>query len=148
MRDQVLSPPMGWCTYISVHADYRICYPPGWTVQTPTPDRLVLSHPDTWAQFAISHLPVDCDAARVALRAKPRLNHFLVREFRGTAGQQPAEIFEFRDTIAQMREFRAVLRVESGCYELMWRRSERNGAPDLASTLDTMLSTFGFTPEA
>lgn len=78
MRDQSLSAPEEWSTYDRPQAGYRVRYPADWIVESQIPDRLVLKHPETWAQFVISHLPGDCDTARAALRAKPRLHDFLV----------------------------------------------------------------------
>ena len=132
-----------WLAYDDPEGRYVLRFPHEWKVQRESADRTVIKEPGSRAEFAISYLAEDCTVAQSMLRGR-RLNYYFLREFTRSIAGREALTLEFRDTISNIREFRALFPAERGCCELKWTRSEGSEGLEFESTLETMLSTFDF----
>jgi hypothetical protein len=133
----------GWLTYDDPQGRYALRFPHEWEVQRDTADRTVIKEPGSRAEFLISYLAEDCAVAQSKLRGR-RLNYYFLREFTRSIAGREALTLEFRDTVSNVREFRALFPAERGCCELKWTRAEGSQGIEFESTLETMLSTFDF----
>jgi hypothetical protein len=130
-----------WPTYTDPAGRFVIRYPSDWCVLRQDPDRTIFREPRGMAEFSVQYCDGDCVEAQSAARRR-RLNYYLVRATTSRVAGHQGEILEFRDTIADRRDFRAFVPAGRGCYELQWTPSERSEGENLTGTLDRMLSTF------
>jgi hypothetical protein len=147
-RHKSLVPPQGAkesLTYQDPQRRFVLQLPQGWKIQKDTPDRTVIKEQRSLAELAVSYLAEDCAVAQSKLRAR-RLNYYFIREFTRTIADREALVFEFRDTITNVREFHAFLPVDKVCCELKWTRPESSQGPEFDPTLEEILSTFRFGP--
>ena len=132
-----------WLVYADPQGRYVLRFPQGWKVQRESADRTVVKQQSSGAEFAINYLAEDCAVAQSKLRGR-RLNYYFIREFTRSIAGREALTLEFRDTISNIREFRALFPAEGGCCEQKWTRSEGSQGLEFESTLETMLATFEF----
>ena len=132
-----------WPAYADPEGRYSLRRPPDWTVTSESVERIVIKDPGSRAEVAIEYSNRDCAAAESELRQR-RLNFYLVREFTRAVGGREAHVFEFRDTISNIKEFRAFLPSEGACCELKWTRPAGSDSERFESTLDAILSTVDF----
>jgi hypothetical protein len=93
------------------------------------------------AEFSIQYHDGDCAEAQTAARQR-RLNYYLVGTATRPVAGHEADILEFWDTIANRRDFRALVPAGRGCFELQWTHSGRSEGRNLEGTLDRMLFAF------
>ncbi len=132
-----------WLVCADPQGRYILRFPHEWKVHRESADRTVVKEPGSRAEIAISYLAEDCAVAQSMLRGR-RLNYYFIREFTRSIAGREALTLEFRDTISNVREFRALFPAERGCCELKWARSEGSQGLEFESTLETMLTTFEF----
>jgi hypothetical protein len=130
-----------WPTYTDPAGRFVIRYQYDWCVLRQDPDRTIFREPGGMAEFSIQYYDGDCVEAQSAARRR-RLNYYLVRTTTSQVAGHEGDILEFRDTIADRRDFRAFVPAGRGCYELQWTHSERSEGHNLKGTLDRMLSAF------
>jgi hypothetical protein len=132
-----------WLNYADPEGRYVLRYPHDWKVQQESADRTAVKEQGSRAELAISYLAEDCAVAQSRQRGR-RLNYYFIREFtRSIAGRETLTL-EFRDTISNQREFRALIPAERGCCELKWTRSEGAQGMECEAVLETMLATLEF----
>lgn len=132
-----------WPPYADPAGRYSVRRPPDWTVTNASADRTVLQDRGLRAQFAVEYSARDCAAAESELRER-RLNYYLIREYTRMIGGREARVFEFRDTVANIREFRAFAQLAGVCCELKWTRPAGSPGQEFESTQEAMLFTFDF----
>ncbi len=133
-----------WPLYADPEGRYSLRYPVGWTATRATGDRAVIAATGSGAEFVIEYSARDCAEAESELRQR-RLNYYLVREFTRTVGSHEVRVFELRDTISNLREFRTFVTVEGACCEVRWARPAGSESPNFESAQEAMLSTLDFT---
>lgn len=131
-----------WPTFISNRHQYHLRYPPDWVVHEERPDMVSLKSPDPGIQLSVTPWQMDKSRMEAIFRGPARANLHLIREFRLQLGSKDASAFEFRDSIAGVRETRVLSPAPDGCYELRWQRPEGSENCKLKAIVDTMLSTF------
>ena len=132
-----------WLAYTDPLGRYVLRVPRTWKAEEESTERTRVREPGSRAELTISYLAEDCAVAQSKLRGR-RLNYYLVREMTRSIAGQEASTFEFRDTVSNTREFRALIPAERGCCELKWTRSEGMPGKELEATLETMLGTLEF----
>jgi hypothetical protein len=132
-----------WSSYSNVQSGYRLRCPPGWVVRQEGSDKTVLLCPGpSRSEFLVRLLPADAAPYLV-----PHLNIYLLRQYARQIGHHQAIVSEFRDTIMNELETRAVVPVEGKSYEISWCRFGHSGAAELDATLDTLVSNLEFLTE-
>ena len=132
-----------WPVYADPEGRYSLRRPTDWTVTRESTERTLIKDPGSRAEIAIEYSIRDCAAAESELRQR-RLNFYLVREFTRAVGGREARVFEFRDTISNIKDFRTFLPSGAACCELKWAHSAGPDSERFESTLEAMLSTFDF----
>ncbi|MDQ2945754.1 MAG: hypothetical protein M3Y27_07400 [Acidobacteriota bacterium] len=138
-----LEAPENWPVYADPEGRYSLRHPTDWTVTIENAELTVIKDPGSLAEIAIEYSNRDCAAAESELRQR-RLNFYLVREFTRAVGGREAHVFEFRDTISNIKEFRGFLPSEGACCELKWTRPAGSDSERFESTLEAILSTVDF----
>ncbi len=136
-----------WHTFISKRHHYHLRYPPDWVIHDERPDIVCLQSPQPTSQLSVTFRQMDKSRLEAIFRGPSRANLHLIREFRVRLGNEDASAFEFRDSIARVRETRVLSPAPEGCYELQWQRPEYSENSELNAIVDTMLSTFEFSFE-
>src|SRR5229473_1876026 len=129
-----------WPIYADPQGRYVLRHPHDWMVHRESAERTVVKEQGSRAEFAISYLAEDCAVAQSMLRGR-RLNYYFIREFTRSIAGREALTLEFRDTISNVREFRALFPAERGCCELKWARSAASHCTDFQPAAQTILPT-------
>jgi hypothetical protein len=120
---------------------------PAWNVDHHDSSKVVISDPSQQAEFAITHLAMDCASAQPLMRRRAAANAHLISESSKRVAQREAPAYEYLDTMAAAHETRILLDREADCYEVRCRYLQRPGVTQLQSDLETMLATLEFSPD-